>query len=206
MPKNKRVKIFLVFGIIGVLFIFVFLPTLGHAWRKMHPVNFPSVVPVSQWKHYSSEDGKYHVLLPGIPKSTNETINSYDVDIVLHTTYVWADRQTQYAVNFSDYPKVIERLSFQQQFDASQKGVADKFGNIVSQHDFKLGTYPARDFAFVAGGKANFSGKIRMVMVDRRLYQLMVIFLTKNPHEDDFKTFFDSFSISGKKERSTSLD
>ena len=194
MPKSKRLKIFLIVGIVGFLFVFILLPMLGHAWRKRHPVNFPSVVSANQWKLFDSKEGKFRVLFPGTPETTNEISNFHDYEIVFHSTYVWADRQTQYAVNFSDNPEIVERLNPQQQFDASQKAVAEKFGGIVSQNDFKFGAYPARDFEFAVGGKGNFSGKIRLVLVDRRLYQIMVFFLTKNPHENDFKIFFDSFS------------
>jgi hypothetical protein len=195
MPKSKRLKVVLLIGIAAFLFVFVLLPVLGHAWRKRHPVTFQSVVPANQWKFFASEEGKFRVLFPGTPVTTNEISNSQGYEIIFHSNYVWADRQTQYAVNFSDNPEIVERLTPKQQFDASQKAVAESFGAIVSQNDFKLGTYPARDFEFVAGGKANFSGRIRLVLVNRRLYQIMVIFLTQNPHVDDFQNFLNSFSV-----------
>ena len=55
-------------------------------------------------------------------------------------------------------------------------------GKIVFQQEIKLEDYPGREFEFAAGGKANYSGRIRVFLVGRRLYVLTVVFLTANPH------------------------
>ena len=198
MQKSKRLKVFLLAGIAAFLFIFVFLPVLGHAWRKKHPVNIPSVVPASQWKYFASEEGRFRVLFPGSPQETNLIINTTATNITMPCFFVWADRQTEYAVNYGDYPKALKKSSPKEQFDLSQAGMAEKFGNVLTQRDYSFENFPARDFKFVVGGKGNFSGNVRLILVDERLYQIMVIFLTKNPHEDDFKTFFDSLSLHEK--------
>jgi hypothetical protein len=197
MPKIKKLKLAALIGIILlVCFVFIGLPLIGHAWRKNHPDTYPSVVPASQWKFFASEEGRFRILFPGKPESTNEVMGNAVEEITLHTFYVWANNQTEYAANFGDYPKNVKNLSPLQIFDISQNGVKEKIGKIVAQRDFKFGNYPARDFEFAVGGKGNFSGQIRYILVDQRLYQIMVMFLTKNPHRDDFKIFFDSFSLS----------
>jgi len=198
MPKPKRMKKFLQIGTVAFLFVFVLLPVLGHVWRKRHPVNFPSVVPANQWEFFASEQGKFRVLFPGSPQETNVIINMTATNMAVPLFYVWADRQTEYAVNYVDYPKALNKLSPKEQFDIVQAGVAEKIGNVVTQRNFIFEKFPARDFEFVVGGKGNASGKIRLVLVDERLYQIEVIFLAKNPHEDDFKTFFNSFSLREK--------
>ena len=195
MPKSKGLKVFLSAGIIGFLFIFVFLPMLGHAWRKRHPVNFPSVVPANQWKFFASEEGGFRVLFPGSPQETNVIINTTATNMTMPCFFAWADRQTEYAVNYCDLPKALKKLSPKEQFDIDQSGLAENIGNVVTQRDFTFDNFPARDFEFVVGGKGNFSGRIRLILVEDRLYQIEVIFLTKNPHEGDFKIFFDSFSF-----------
>jgi hypothetical protein len=195
MQWFKKFKKVAIVGIAFILFIFVLLPLIGHAYRQHHPVNYPSVIPASQWKFFASKEGGFRVLFPGSPQETNVTINATATNIIMPCFFVWADRQTEYAVNYGDYPKNLKRLSPKDQFDLSQAGVAKKFGNVLIERDYSFENFPARDFEFVVGGKGNFSGKVRLILVDERLYQIMVIFLTKNPHLDDFKNFFDSFSI-----------
>jgi hypothetical protein len=201
MQNFRKLKFSLISGIIGFSIVFVVLPILGHAWRKKQPSFFPSVVPANQWKRFESQEGGFRVLFPGTPEITTNIFNTKTGEIPMLCFSTWADRQTQYAVNYSDSPKIVEKLNAQQQFDASQKGVTDKFGEIIVRRDFKFGDCPARDFEFVAGGKANFSGRVRLILDNQRLYQIMVIFLTKKPHQDDFKTFFDSFSISKEEKK-----
>jgi hypothetical protein len=79
--------------------------------------------------------------------------------------------------------------------------VADAFGKIVRQRDFEFQGFPAREFGLVGKGKANFGGQVRLILIDRRLYQIMVIFMAQNPHLADFKVFFDSFSVHNRNER-----
>jgi hypothetical protein len=199
VKKSKKLKIFLMSGISFILLVFILLPILGHAWRKRHPFDFPSVVPASHWKFYASDGGGFRVLFPGVPEYTNVIVSASGVDISQPCFFVWADRQTEYTVNYGDYPKSLKKLKPEKQFDIYQSGVADAIGKIVYQKDAKFEDYPARDFEFVAGGKANYSGRVRLILVDERLFQLMIIFLTKNPHQNDFKIFFDSFAVTKNK-------
>jgi hypothetical protein len=104
------------------------------------------------------------------------------------------DKRNEYAVNYCDYPESL-KLTPNQQFDLSQAAVSKKFGKIVFQKDLKLGDDPGREFEFVVDGKGNFSGRVRIILAEKRLYQMMVIFLTVNPHPADRATFFNSFKI-----------
>ncbi|HXR47868.1 MAG TPA: hypothetical protein VN784_10550 [Candidatus Limnocylindrales bacterium] len=195
----KKLKIVALFGMVfvGVL---AFTLLLGHEWRRSHPVVYPSVVPAGQWKRFTSDEGRFSIRFPGRPETTNVVLDIFtNYSITQPCFFVWADRQTEYAVNYADYPKALqknlEKLGPQKQFDLSQAAVAAAFGKIVSQRDIKFRDFPGREFEFIAGGKANFSGRVRLIVVNQRLYQIMVIFLTRNPHPDDFKVFFASFSI-----------
>jgi len=148
---------------------------------------------MSKWKSFSSAEGKFSVWFPGVPDVTNVILTVSNVDFSEPCYFVWADAQTEYAVNYGDYPKGLEKLKPEQQFDICQSGVAGKVGKIVYQKDLKFGDYPARDFEFVAGGKANYSGRIRLILTGERLYQIVVIFLTGNPHPTDGDIFLNSF-------------
>jgi hypothetical protein len=158
-------------------------------------VKYPSVIPVKNWKTFSSAEGKYSVWFPGTPEVTNIILTVSNIDFSQSCYFVWADMQTEYAVNCGDYPKNLEKLKPEQQFDICQSGVTGKIGKIVSQRDVKAGDYPSRDIEFIAGGKANYSGRIRLILANKRLYQIMVIFLTVDPHPADRDIFFNSFRV-----------
>jgi hypothetical protein len=194
MLKLKKIRIITLVGIAFVLLIFVILPLIGHAYRTHH-FNYLSVIPIKNWKRFSSDEGKFSVLFPGTPEATNDLIKTSFGEIRMQTFFVWSDIQTEYAVNYNDNPNIVEKLSPQQEFDSSQESVAEKFGEVINQRDFNFRDFPAREFDFVAGGKADFSGRVRLILVNQRLYQVIVIFLTKNPYLDDFKIFLDSFCI-----------
>jgi hypothetical protein len=58
-----------------------------------------------------------------------------------------------------------------------------------------FGNYPAREYEYVAGGAANYSGRVKIIIVGQRVYQIATIFLTANPHPKDREFFFNSFQI-----------
>jgi hypothetical protein len=158
------------------------------------------VISASEWKKFSSMEGKFSVWFPGNPERTNITDSASGFDLSMPSYFVWANRQTEYSVNYCDYPEeVIRRLGKftpQQQFDFSQSDVVKVGGGkIVYQKDITIEGYPARDFEFVTGGKANYSGRVRLILLNGRLYQLIVIFLTANPHPKDWDIFFNSFQF-----------
>jgi hypothetical protein len=196
MPKLKKLKLVALLGIALICFIFIFLPLLGHKWGTRHSISRTSVVALDKWERFKSEEGRFSIRFPGTPEADTNIVESKIGLIPVVSFYVWADIQTQYAVNYSDNPEPAKKLTTSQQFDAGMGGVENKLGKITSYHDFSFGTYPAREFNFTGRGKANFSGTVRLILASGRLYQIMVVFLTKDPHQDDFKVFFDSFSIS----------
>jgi hypothetical protein len=194
MPKFKRSKIFLLIGTVVFLFIFVFLPVLGHFGKKWHLVNLPFVIPMNEWENFSSPEGKFSVWFPGVPDITNVVSSVSNVDVSQPCYFIW-NRQTEYAVGYGDWPKNLERLKPEQIFDIDQKGVATEVGKIVYQKDIEFENHSSREFEYVVDGKVRYSGRVRLILVSDRLYQLMVIFLTANPHTTDRDIFFSSFRL-----------
>jgi hypothetical protein len=193
MPKSKRLKFFLI-GTAAFLFILVFLPVLGHFGKKSHLVNFPSVIQANEWKKFSSPEGKFSVWFPGVPDLTNVVISVSNVDFSMPCYFIW-NRQTEYAVNYSSLPKILEKLKPEQMFDISQKAVAAEVGKIVYKKDIEFENHPGREFEYVVEGKVHYSGRVKLIRVGDSLYQLIVIFLTSNPHSIDRDMFFNSFQL-----------
>jgi hypothetical protein len=194
MPKFKRSTKFLLIGTVVFLFIFVFLPVLGHFGRKWDSVNFASIIPTNEWEKFSSPEGKFSVLFPGAPDITNVVVTASNTNFSQSCYFVW-NRQTEYSVSYIDYSKIVKKIKPEQQFDVYESGVAGKVGKIVYQKDIKFANYPGREFEYVVEGKINYLGWVRLIFVGERLYQMIVIFLPANPHPTDRETFFNSFRI-----------
>src|SRR5271154_6757779 len=111
----KAIKFFAAVLIALVLLVFFLRPVIRYEIIKNHWIKFPSVIPTSEWGKFSSPEGKFSVWFPGVPDLTN-------VDFPQPCYFIW-NRQTEYAVNYSDLPKSLETLKPEQKFDLSQKAV-----------------------------------------------------------------------------------
>lgn len=201
MQNPKKIKVFALIGIACLVFFFVILPVTRN-WCKNHFIKYPSVIPVRQWKKFSSVEGKFSVWFPGDPEYTNVTDSISGIDVSMPCFFIW-DRQVEYSVGYIDYSifpenivKNLKKFSARQKFDLSQSAVAREVGRIVYQKDITVEGCPSRDFEYVVVGKVNYSGRIRLILKNDRLYQLIVIFLTANPHPVDRDTFFNSFRLN----------
>jgi hypothetical protein len=190
----KAIKFFAVVLIALVLLVFFLRPVIRYEIIKNHWIKIPSIIPTNEWEKFSSPEGKFSVWFPGIPDLTNVVINVSNVDISQPCYFIW-NRQTEYAVNYSDLPKSLEMLKSEQKFDLSQKAVGAEVGKIVYQKKFEFENYPGREFEYVVDGKVNYSGRVRLILVGDRLYQMIVIFLTANPHTADRDAFYNSFRL-----------
>lgn len=115
-----------------------------------------------------------------------------------HSFMVEPDIQTAYGINYNDYPAAVDVNHPQKLFDQCQASIVGEEGKIVVQREMKIQDYPARELEFQAGGKANYSGRVRLILVGHRIYGLVAIFLTANPHPSERQKFFDSFSLKEK--------
>jgi hypothetical protein len=144
-----------------------------------------------------SDAGKFTVLFPGTPEEKVQTVQGpAGRGIEAYIFIVEADKQTFYGANYGDVPTNIDLRNPEMYFDKAQTLAAGEKGKIMFQQDIRAGGNPGREFEFVAGSNANYSGRFRILLIGRRMYTLYTIFLTTNPHPEDTETFFDSFSLS----------
>lgn len=123
---------------------------------------------------------------------TNEQAGSGEIQ--LHAFGSESDAHNLYSVTYYDVPRVADPKMLLAKLE--QAIVTSQDGKIVSYHPFQVGNYPATEFEFVAGGKANFSSKVRLIAVGQRAYALGVIFLTGHPpNPDERDAFFNSFTL-----------
>jgi len=150
----------------------------------------------NNWKQFSSDAGNFSIQFPGTPKEKTALEETVFGEIEVHSFIVETDIQTAYGINYNDFPPRLNLSNPEPLFDGGQASAIGKTGIVITQRSMRFKGYPAREFEFKAGGKANYSGRVRLILVGRRLYNLVTIFLTENPHVSDREKFFDSFSLN----------
>ena len=180
---------------ITIFWFLIFILLAGCTQNGNDSVENSTVVPANLWKRFLSSEGKFSILLPGVPEERTQTMHSSKGEMEGHVFNVKANIQDLYGLTYADIPPNIDLGNLSDYFDRVQTMEAGEKGRIVFQQDLKLGDFPGREFEFVAGGKANYSGRIRIFLANRRLYVLPVIFLTAKPHPADRTIFFNSFTI-----------
>jgi len=175
--------------------LFLFIGLIGCKQKDNDSQSRSPAPAINHWKRFSSADGNFSVLFPGTPQEKRQTERTPIGEIELHCFIVEADRQTAYGVNYSDIPQSANLRDPQKFFDRSQALTAGEKGKILFQQEIKLGNSPGREFKFSKGGKSNYSGRVRLFLVGHRLYELVAIYLTINPHPVEREAFFNSFSL-----------
>ncbi|HEY4415876.1 MAG TPA: hypothetical protein VGO57_09305 [Verrucomicrobiae bacterium] len=141
------------------------------------------------WKKFSSTQGSFSVLLPNDPKESDQQFGK----LAMHGFAAQKNPQSGFGVSYCDFPKTADAKKV---YDEVQTITVGKEAKLVSQKDLTFENYPAREFEFNRGGKANYTAHTLMIMVGQRLYTLAVISLTADQHPDERDAFFNSFSVS----------
>ena len=119
----------------------------------------------------------------------------------MHLFYVNPNIQNSFAVGYSDSPKYARatRSSNPEVFlETSQfLMVSNLQGRVVYQQASTFEGFPAREFECVAGGKANYSTRVKYILAGQRIYQIYIVFLTVDPYPQERSIFFNSFKIFG---------
>lgn len=156
-----------------------------------------------EWKSFTSETGKFSVNFPGKPVETTSISPTAVGDIEVHC-FIVELRVMTYGISYSDVPAGVKLPDSETVFDGSQnsavKDVGGSKAELVDQQSMTVQDFPAREFEFKAGGKGNFSSRVRMILVGHRIYSLTTVFLTANPDPENRKKFFDSFSVHKKQQ------
>lgn len=148
------------------------------------------------WREFEIPAGRFKILMPGTPKTTRRTIPT-DIGKVASTRYTAIDAaNVTYDVLLNDYPKSgVSRARPQKLLDSVRDGLMFQTkGRMVSDKQITLAGFPGRDLEITGSDGTHY--RTRLVWVETRLYQIMVVTAGKPRPEAD--VFFDSFRITGK--------
>ena len=155
----------------------------------------PAGVPAG-WREFQIPAGRFKVLMPGTPKTTRQTIKT-EIGNVAATRYTVSDAaDVTYDVLLNDYPKAgVAKANPQKLLDSVRDGlVFQSKGKLAGDARIMVSGFPARDLVILA--PENMHYRARLVWVETRLYQVMVV--TPGKPRPDASIFFDSFQLTGK--------
>jgi hypothetical protein len=152
--------------------------------------------PLYGWEKYTSDEGKFSVILPARPKE--QTINAQAKDGEVHVVHLFQSPKDDHHVYQVSYFDLLRTDNDPKLLLANvEKNIITKEQNpkIVFYKSFQMGNHPATEFEFAGGRHPNFSSRIRLILVGQRVYTLTTVFVTTDPNPDERNAFFDSFSL-----------
>jgi hypothetical protein len=141
---------------------------------------------------YASKEGKYIVGFPGKPMVETKKAGGVDLNIAIVVKGLGG-----FAVIHSDLPAEAAKAAKPKDLiDGGQKGLIDNFkAKVSSSKDFEFGKqkYPAREL-IAQKGATNL--RIQIILVDSRLYQILVVGPEDMITGKEADAFFKSFEIT----------
>ncbi|BAY26325.1 hypothetical protein NIES2100_61390 [Calothrix sp. NIES-2100] len=152
-----------------------------------------------QWKLFTGPDGRFSVLMPGIPIRKTQAQKTYmgEINVELFTAQP-PKQEVAYVVAYNDFPYSYGQMVNPQTVLNNARDLALKTtkSNLISQRDIRsTNGHPGKEIEYVnAGGKFT---KSRMYFAEGRLYQVMAI-TTKKQRPTLAKTitgYLNSFNL-----------
>jgi hypothetical protein len=153
----------------------------------------------SPWKVFTAPDGRFTVLMPGIPEIMTQTQKTFMGEINLQVIVAQPPNQeVAYVVAYNDFPNSYAQLKNPQVILNNARDMALKLtqSNLVRQRNIRSSNgHPGKEIEYVdSGGKIT---KNRMYLAEGRLYQVMVITTTRQQKtlSGTMRGFLNSFHV-----------
>jgi hypothetical protein len=155
----------------------------------------------SGWKKFTSKEGAFEVLMPGIPSEEKKTLQLGSGSTDLNLFVVERKKEeAAYIVAYCEFPESsLQGASPEQRLDYGRnRAVSRSRGKLVVEKKIKLGSYPGRELRFETEGKGLV--RQRMFAVKDKLYLVMVAGPKESAVSVEADKFLDSFKLlSGPK-------
>jgi hypothetical protein len=153
--------------------------TVVEARKSQLPVSQGQTVnsQVSQWKLFTAPDGRFTVLMPGMPKRVTQTQKTFMGEINLEVFLGQPPKQeVAYVVAFNDFPHSYGQMTSSQEIlnNAQEMALKTTQSNLIGARNIRSSNgHPGKEIEYVnSGGKIT---RNRMYFAEGRLYQVMVI-------------------------------
>jgi hypothetical protein len=159
--------------------------------------NAASVTPAPPgWKVFAPNDGRFSVLMPGLPVSEQQTFTTKGGNMVLYLFNLDRGRMNErFSVQYTDYPEQFLKEARSANTVLKKASTVDAFnigGKVVSEKSFPLGSHPGRELRVE---NAELAMRIRLYLVDQRLYKVVATWPKSRTFSADDERFLASFRL-----------
>jgi hypothetical protein len=152
----------------------------------------PSEVPEG-WKTVESKGAGFKAIMPAEPMLRTQQVKTATGQLRVTLFVAEGKNDAVFAVSYTDYPEMdLKKGPIEKRLDQARDGaVASAGGKLRSERAIKLQGHSGRELVVEKNGEA--VARMRIYLVKRRLYQVMV--LGPAPAKDA-ETFLASFDLS----------
>lgn len=187
----------------GMLTIALLLSVLGQAGIAASPTSSTGVGTskkvASTWKKFTAIQGRYTILMPGQPKTSSVPLTlpqGMTIKLWITAGQEPSDAVTNYIAAYADFPidGVINDKLGKAVLDAGIKNLLSQ-GNRreTSRSRFTLEGYPGQEVRYT--GPNGMVGRVRVFMVESRMYVLEVETDRRVANEKKITNFLQSFKL-----------
>jgi len=149
------------------------------------------------WTKFAPSGGRFSVHMPGLPTSEEQSFRTKGGDMVLHLFNL--DRGAangRFSVQYTDYSEQFLKEAKSADAVLKKAGTVDAFnigGTVVNETDLPFGRYPGRELQVE---NAELAMRIRLYLVDRRLYKVTATWPKSRVFSVDDERFLNSFRLA----------
>lgn len=139
---------------------------------------------------YSSPAGRFEVLIPTEPRVTEQGLQISDVKVVNNVSLALTEYAV-FGVSYAHLPPASAKSKGL--LDNIRKGVIEGInGKLISSSNISHKGHPGREFQAFTEGRLYTS---RIFLVNRRLFQLVIVTMPDNVLPADVQRFLNSFDV-----------
>jgi hypothetical protein len=168
---------------------------LGHKWnwtltRKAPATTGPVGPPTGGWIRYTSNEGRFSVLLPVQPKVSSQPVDTAAGKLI-NNVVLAQTTSAAFAVSYADYPQ--NNADPQEVLDSVRSGAINGIkGTLISGKNIMHKGFPGREFQASTEGALYTS---RIFLVNNRLYQMVVVAPASQTNAINANRFLTSFDL-----------
>ncbi len=152
----------------------------------------------SIWKPFSSEEGRFRVLMPGTPSQEKKNTKTKYGTFPTTTFSVIREKEAGYVVGYLDFPQTVNlnARNTDQYLSAIASGFAQGAGGrLVSQQNIRLGNLSGKEIRLQF--EQGVIGKGRLFLANRRLYVVVAVTDKEKSLTKSIQGYLNSFQVLG---------
>ncbi|MCG3161541.1 MAG: hypothetical protein JMDDDDMK_02730 [Acidobacteria bacterium] len=148
----------------------------------------------SDWKEYSSAEGKFRVLMPGEPTKGMRYKGEDSPDSVTYIINFQSGKQAWTVAYFDEPVRPANAEAIKKIFDRTRNyRTRSEYHKLVSEREQDFSGYPARDIKVRFDYDKTRVELTRIILVGQRVYEVSVVTFADKADAPDVSRYFDSF-------------